>query len=55
LKEGVPRSGAPSDGARAVHHLCAEASVLQCARSDPAEPSWWRVVLDSVLFTVALL
>jgi hypothetical protein len=29
--------------------------VLQCARSDPAEPSWWRVVLDSVLFTVALL
>ena len=40
------RSGARSDGARAVHHLCAEASVLQCARSDPAEPSWWRVVLD---------
>ena len=44
-----------ADGTRAVHHLCADASVLQCAPSDPAEPSWWRVVLDSVLFTVALL
>lgn len=44
-----------ADGTRAVHHLCASASVLQCAPSDPAEPSWWRVVLDSVLFTVALL
>src|ERR1035441_1963395 len=48
-------SGARSDGTRAVHHLSADASVLQCAPSDPAEPSWWRVVLDSVLFTVALL
>jgi hypothetical protein len=48
-------SGTRSDGTRAVHHLCADASVLQCAPSDPAEPSWWRVVLDSVLFTVALL
>ena len=42
-------------GTRAVHHLSADASVLQCAPSDPADPSWWRVVLDSVLFTVALL
>jgi hypothetical protein len=49
------QSGAPSDGTRGVHHLSADASVLQCAPSDPAEPSWWRVVLDSVLFTVALL
>jgi hypothetical protein len=49
------QSGVPSDGTRAVHHLCADASVLQCAPSDSAEPSWWRVVLDSVLFTVALL
>jgi hypothetical protein len=48
-------SDTPSDGTRAVHHLSADASVLQCAPSDPAEPSWWRVVLDSVLFTVALL
>lgn len=38
-----------------VHHLSADASVLQCAPADPAEKSWWRVVLDSVLFTVALL
>lgn len=49
------QSGMRSGGTRAVHHLCADASVLQCAPSDPAEPSWWRVVLDSVLFTVALL
>lgn len=40
---------------RAVHHLSADASVLQCAPSNPAEQSWWRVVLDSALFTVALL
>jgi hypothetical protein len=46
---------ARSDAVRAVHHLSADASVLQCAPSNPAEPSWWRVVLDSVLFTVALL
>ena len=39
----------------AVHHLSADASVLQCAPTDPTEQSWWRVVLDSVLFTVALL
>lgn len=48
-------SGTRSDGIRAVHHLSADASLLQCAPSDPGEPSWWRVVLDSVLFTVALL
>jgi hypothetical protein len=48
-------SGSPSAGTRAVHHLSADASVLQCAPADPAEQSWWRVVLDSVLFTVALL
>jgi hypothetical protein len=47
--------GAPSTETRAVHHLSPDASVLQCAPSDPADPSWWRVVLDSVLFTVALL
>ena len=49
------RRGVPSAQTRAVHHLCADASRLQCAPSDPADPSWWRVVLDSVLFTVALL
>jgi len=49
------QSDTPSDGTRAVHHLCADASLLLCAPSDAGEPSWWRVVLDSVLFTVALL
>jgi hypothetical protein len=49
------RNGVPSPGTRAVHHLCADASVLRCAPSDRADPSWWRVVVDSVLFTVALL
>lgn len=44
-----------SDGTRAVHYLNAEASALTCAPADPSKPSWWRVVLDSVLFTVALL
>jgi hypothetical protein len=48
-------SGAPRADTRAIHHLSAGASVLQCAPADPIEPSWWRVVLDSVLFTVALL
>jgi len=48
-------SGVPSAHTRAVHRLCADGLVLQCAPSDPADPTWWRVVLDSVLFTVALL
>jgi hypothetical protein len=47
--------GAHPDETRAIHHLSPDASVLQCAPADPADPSWWRVVLDSVLFTVALL
>jgi hypothetical protein len=49
------RSSNDSDGVRAVHHLSPDASILQCAPSNRAVPSWWRVVLDSVLFTVALL
>jgi hypothetical protein len=54
---GAPpdRSGVPTAETRAVHHLSADAAVLRCAPSDPADPAWWRVVLDSVLFTVALL
>lgn len=48
-------SGAPSAGTRAIHHLSADASVLGCAPANAAEPSWWRLVLDSVLFTVALI
>jgi hypothetical protein len=48
-------SGRISDEALSVHHLSADGSILGCAPSDSAEPSWWRVVLDSVLFTIALL
>jgi hypothetical protein len=47
------RGGAPSAQTRAIHHLSADASVLQCAPCGSADPSWWRLVLDSVLFTVA--
>jgi hypothetical protein len=47
--------GVPTAETRAIHHLSADAAVLRCAPSNPVDPSWWRVVLDSVLFTVALL
>lgn len=47
--------GASCEQARAVHHLSADASELWCAPADLSDPSWWRVVLDSVLFTVALI
>lgn len=49
------RSGVASGGTRALHHLSADTRVLRCAPSDPTDPSWWRLVLDSVLFTVSLL
>jgi hypothetical protein len=49
------QSGSPAKETRAVHHLNADASVLRCAPANPGGPEWWRVVLDSVLFTVALL
>ncbi len=45
----------PTVETRAIHHLCASGRVLRCAPTEPADPRWWRVVLDSVLFTVALL
>lgn len=48
-------NGALAVDTYAVHHLSADASTLRCAPANPSEPSWWRVVLDSVLFTVALL
>lgn len=48
-------NGCLSSETRAVHHLLADASVLRCAPAERADPAWWRVVLDSVLFTVALL
>jgi hypothetical protein len=47
--------GTPAAGTRAIHHLAADAGTLRCAPVDPEEQSWWRVVLDSVLFTTALL
>jgi hypothetical protein len=47
--------GVPAAETRAIHHLSADSAVLRCAPSDPADPSWWRIVLDSVLFTVGLL
>lgn len=41
-------------GQRTVHHLSADASLLRCAPEDPVHTTWWRLVLDSVLFSVAL-
>jgi hypothetical protein len=41
-------------GERSAHHLSADLALLRCAFGG-AEPSEWRVVLDSVLFSVALL
>lgn len=54
---GAPpgHDGLPSAQTLAIHHLSSDASVLQCAPTNPADSLWWRVVLDSVLFTVALL
>jgi hypothetical protein len=47
--------GVPRERTRAVHHLSGDAGVLRCAPSNSGDLCWWRVVLDSVLFTVALL
>ena len=41
-------------GERSAHHLSADLAQLRCAFGK-AEPSEWRVVLDSVLFSIALL
>lgn len=38
-----------------VHHLSPDASLLRCAPCREDEPRWWRIVLDSVLFSVALI
>jgi hypothetical protein len=40
---------------RAVHHLCADATILLCGPDGDGEPLRWRVILDSVLFSVALI
>jgi hypothetical protein len=53
--DGNDSHGKLPRGTLAAHHLSADASVLQCAPAHEDEQSWWRVVLDSVLFTVALL
>lgn len=42
-------------GEHSLHHLSADATVLRCAPANVADATWWRVVLDSVLFSVALL
>jgi hypothetical protein len=47
--------GAFQAGTHAVHHLSADASTLACAPADGSDPSWWRLLLDSVLFTIALI
>jgi hypothetical protein len=47
--------GAFRAGTRAVHHLSADASELACAVADASDPLWWRLVLDSALFTIALI
>lgn len=49
------RHGTPVAHTRAIHHLCPDARVLRCAPSDPTDVTWWREVLDSALFTAALL
>jgi hypothetical protein len=47
--------GTPATSTRAVHHLSADARVLACAPTDADNPVWWRELLDSTLFSVALL
>jgi hypothetical protein len=53
--EPPDHSGSPSPQTRAIHHLSADVSVLQCAPADQDDLTWWRLLLDSVLFTIALL
>jgi hypothetical protein len=47
--------GTPAATTRAVHHLSVDARVLGCAPTDAGDPVWWRELLDSTLFSVALL
>ena len=55
LQDWDGRQGQLPDGIGAVHHLSADAALLRCAPARRDESLWWRVVLDSVLFTTALL
>jgi hypothetical protein len=50
-----PNHGAPPGGTRAVHHLSADAAELLCGPDAEGEPLRWRAILDSVLFSAALL
>lgn len=50
-----PNPDAPPEGTRAVHHLSADAAELLCGPDSEGEPLRWRVILDSVLFSAALL
>jgi hypothetical protein len=42
-------------GKHAVHHLSEDARLLRCSPPSADHPDWWRIVLDSVLFSVALI
>jgi hypothetical protein len=42
-------------GEHAVFHLSADGRLLRCAPREPQDLAWQRVLLDSVLFSVALL
>jgi hypothetical protein len=44
-----------SHGERSVQLLSADLELLRCAWAGDEEPGQWRIVLDSVLFSVALL
>lgn len=47
--------GEPSPQTRALYHLSPDRGELRYAVRDRSDPSSWRVLLDSVLFTVSLL
>ncbi|HYZ80656.1 MAG TPA: hypothetical protein VE571_05280 [Solirubrobacteraceae bacterium] len=42
-------------GRTALFHLSADHAVLRCAVADEDEPTWQRVLLDTILWTVSLL
>lgn len=44
-----------SHGGRALFALSADHRSLTCAPGQPLDLGWWRILMDSVLFTVSLL
>jgi hypothetical protein len=42
-------------GHRALFHVAADLRTLRCAPTEPDEPTWQRVLLDTVLWTVSQL